>query len=113
MDTQDVPAGAHTAISAAAMTWMTVLIAFIGIVGYNVTSLRSSWHWIDVVNAMVSFAAIIMLAIVPWEATRPIDSRGPLVGLEKARRHYLLGVIFALSSMVMFIMRDIIARHIF
>ena len=47
MSDKDIPPGSQQAISAAAMTLVAVLVAFVGFAGYNLHKLREAWHITD------------------------------------------------------------------
>ncbi|HEY1998910.1 hypothetical protein [Paraburkholderia sp.] len=83
------PTGSVAALSSAAATMFSVGIIFLGYWGIHEAS---PWHIADVLVVALALTGFACLGLVPWVATRPVESDTSDAGMRVARRLFVAGM---------------------
>ncbi len=106
------PVGSVQSLSAAALSLLTVLVAFVGYASFNGRASHLPWSVSDLVQLVFSLIAAVCLLAVPWYATQPQTRVNAYAVMERSRRLFLCGALSVLITILIYVVRDYLQHHV-
>jgi hypothetical protein len=103
---QQNPNGSVQGLCSGAMTFLAVTSVYWGFASYGSRSANLPWERSDLVFVCFTSVGMVILTTVPYFATTPGKKTQEILAINKARTAYVLGVIFILVGIAVFIVSD-------
>lgn len=104
------PAGSVQGICSSSVGLLALLIAFVSITGYGSIGASSPWRLGDLWHLGLSLLAALLLASVPWLATKPQPPEKLSASLQHARMCLAAGTLCAMAAIMTFLVRSFLGN---